>query len=210
MRIHRYLLGAALAFGSLTGPVQAETESDPLEAYLLLTTGTFDSSVQAAEDSRYDHAIWRKVEIWPERQDGRWTYTENWIAGEEQPYRQRVTQYTVDEFGAINAQGFLIAEAQNYAGAIDDLSLLNGLTTEDLTATGSCPAFVARTGPTSFESSTVGQSCRNSYKGASYVVSRAIMNEKGFTNWDRGFNANGELVWGPSAGGYQFTRTATE
>jgi len=210
MRIHHYVLAMALVVGSLAGLAQAETESDPMEAYLMLTTGTFDSSAQAATDNRYDHAIWRNVEIWPEREDGRWTYTENWIDGDDQPYRQRVTQYTLDEFGAIKAQGHLIANAQNYVGAIDDLSLLDGLTTDDLSATGSCPAFVARTGATSFESGTVGQSCRNNYKGASYVVSRSIMNEKGFTNWDRGFNAAGELVWGPSAGGYQFQRTAAE
>jgi hypothetical protein len=29
---------------------------------------------------------------------------------------------------------------------------------------------------------------------------------EGFTNWDRGFTAEGEHVWGPRGGGYEFVR----
>ena len=202
----RCAYGVVVLIGMITAAAPA-AQADALDDYLALTTGTFDSSAQAAQDDRYDHAIWHKAKIWPEQNDGRWAYTENWLAGAKAPYRQRITQYTLDEHGAIKAQGYIIANAEKYVGAAQDTSLLDGLALEDLTATGTCPAFVARTGATRFESSTVGQSCQNNYKGASYVVSRSITDETGFTNWDRGFNAQGELVWGPSAGGYQFVRS---
>ncbi len=183
--------------------------ANALDVYISLITGTFDTSAQAKSDDRYDHAIWHIVEIWTDRDDGPWLYTENWMAGAEKPYRQRVSHYKIDENGGITSAGYIIPDTDQYIGAAQNISMLADLSPDVLIATGSCPTYVARTGPMRFESSTVGQRCQNSYKGASYVVSRNILEKDQFTNWDRGFTADGELVWGPAAGGYQFRRSST-
>ena len=61
-------------------------------------------------------------------------------------------------------------------------------------------------GAAGFVGTTVGNRCRNSYKGASYAISQSSLTADEMVNWDRGFNAAGELVWGPAAGGYRFRR----
>jgi hypothetical protein len=63
-----------------------------------------------------------------------------------------------------------------------------------------------RAGIGRFEGATTGSGCRNSYKGASYAISQSVLTADEMVNWDRGFNAAGELVWGSAAGGYQFRR----
>ena len=50
--------------------------------------------------------------------------------------------------------------------------------------------------------------CANSYKGAVRMESRSVTTPSRFVNWDRGFAADGSLVWGPAAGGYVFQRVS--
>ena len=76
----------------------------------------------------------------------------------------------------------------------------------DLTELVGCDTVVTRAGTGRFEGATVGNRCRNSYKGASYAISHSVLTVDEMVNWDRGFNAAGELVWGPAAGGYRFRR----
>lgn len=181
--------------------------SDALERYLSLATGSFDSSVQAARDQRYDHAIWHAVEIWPGDARERWTYSENWINGAETPYRQRITRYTTLDDGSILAQGFVFPGAAAYVGAWREPSRFAELERSLLDAGGSCEARIAHTGESRFEGGTSGQSCRNTYKGAAYMVSHSVVDANGLVNWDRGFDADGRQVWGPRSGGYRFLRT---
>ena len=37
------------------------------------------SAARAAADERYGVAVWHVAEIWPDREDGRWLYSENWF-----------------------------------------------------------------------------------------------------------------------------------
>jgi hypothetical protein len=48
--------------------------------------------------------------------------------------------------------------------------------------------------------------CPNAYKGAAYAVSLGVLTEGRYANWDRGYNAEDERVWGPTTGGYIFIR----
>ncbi|GAB5415681.1 MAG: hypothetical protein Cons2KO_32840 [Congregibacter sp.] len=184
--------------------------ADALDDYLPLVIGSFDSSAQAARDDRYDNAIWHTTEIWNDRDDARYTYSENWLAGMQAPYRQRITRYTVDIDGSIQAESFAIPEAEKYIGAWQEPARLDALTPDALADAGTCPARLAKTGPQRFEGGTDGQRCRNTYKGASYMVSRSLTDAHGVQNWDRGFNASGEQVWGPVSGPYRFTRQGSE
>jgi uncharacterized protein (DUF1330 family) len=69
-----------------------------------------------------------------------------------------------------------------------------------------CDAVVTRAGAGRFEGSTSGARCRNSYKGATYAISQSVLTADEMVNWDRGFDASGNLAWGPAAGGYRFRR----
>jgi uncharacterized protein (DUF1330 family) len=192
---------AAVVLLSLCSAVQADSLSD----YLALVVGSFDSSAQASRDDRYDNAIWHTAEIWSDDDAVRWTYTENWLENTDAPYRQRINRYSLTEDGSILAESFPVPDAQKFIGAWNDPDRFDSLTPvahiDPL-----CPARIARTGPQRFEGGTSGQACNNAYRGASYMVSRSVADADGVSNWDRGFNAEGEQVWGPVSGPYRFTR----
>ena len=172
-------------------------------------SGTFDSAAQADQDTRYDHAIWHRVEIWPGDKDARWVYAENWLAGAEKPYRQRISKFRLAEDGSIVSESFRFKDAEQMVSAWSQPGRFQSVDKATLVSAAGCEIRLARTAPRQFEGSTYGQQCRNSYKGASYVVSRSVINMDGFTNWDRGFNQDGEQVWGPKTHGYRFLRSGS-
>ena len=185
--------------------------SDALDAYVSLATGSFDTAAQAAGDSRYDAVTWHIAEVWPGRSDdARWLYAENWIDGSERPYRQRISRISRGEAGTLVARGYRIPDPDRFQGAWRDPARLQALTVDALTPVEGCDVVITRAGERRFEGSTSGHSCRNAYKGASYVLSRSVLTDKARVNWDRGFSADGELVWGPAVGGYRFVRQTDE
>lgn len=184
--------------------------ADTLSDYLALVTGSFDSSAQAARDNRYDVAIWHTVEIWPGGEDVRWTYSENWLADADKPYRQRINRYTLDDDGSILVDSFPVPEAESFVGGWQTPERFARLDASQLPAASGCPARLARTGPQRFEGGTDGQTCRNNWRGASYLVSRSVASTDGVSNWDRGFAEDGSQVWGPVSGPYRFTRQGSD
>ncbi|MFK7828781.1 MAG: CpcT/CpeT family chromophore lyase [Congregibacter sp.] len=187
----------------------ALASADTLAEYLSLVVGSFDSSAQAAQDERYDNAIWHTAEIWTggkRQKDIRWTYSETWLDGADRPYRQRITRHALEDDGGIVAVSFPLPDAERFVGAWDDVSRFSALRPKDLPASGRCSARLARTAARRFEGGTSGQGCRNPHKGAGYVVSQSLTYEGGVNNWDRGFSESGEQVWGPVAGAYRFKR----
>ena len=91
-------------------------------------------------------------------------------------------------------------------GAWQEPTKFADLKPADLAELHGCDAVITRAGTGRFEGSTSGARCRNSYKGASYAISQSVLTAEEMVNWDRGFDANGNLVWGPAAGGYRFRR----
>ncbi len=190
------LLGAASAAGA-----------DILDDYMLLRLGSFSSEVQARQDSRYGVAIWHIGEIWAdEKPQERWIYVEAWMKDATAPYMQRVSRVTAAADGTLSARRYLIAQPERVLGAWAAPDKFVGLTPDDLTEIQGCEAVITRAGRGRFEGGTVGNRCGNAYKGASYAISRSVLTAEDMLNWDRGFSADGELVWGPAAGGYRFRR----
>jgi uncharacterized protein (DUF1330 family) len=182
-----------------------------LEHFIELQTGTFTSEVQARQDARYATAIWHVAEIWSGLvPDTRWLYTESWIKDAKAPYMQRISRVYVTHDGSIIMERYTIADAGRLVGAWRDPASFPAFDSLVLDRIEGCEAMLARTGPDRYEGGTGGHGCRNDYKGASYAVSHTSLTRDGMTNWDRGFNAAGELVWGPAAGGYQFRREGAD
>ena len=48
--------------------------------------------------------------------------------------------------------------------------------------------------------------CPNTYRGATHMTSLSVYTSDTLANWDRGFDAAGNVVWGPEDGGYIFKR----
>lgn len=203
MRAYSLLLLALLA----TNTVQA---GDTLETYVELRTGSFSSAAQAASDSRYGVATWHIAERPGRKGNVRWLYVENWLENAEAPYRQRMIRLQLAEDGSIVARGHPLPEPARYVGAWSDTDRLSKLDVEALDVMPGCDVTIVRTGPQRFEGQTSGAQCENSYRGARYAISQSVLTADYMTNWDRGFDADGNQVWGPVSGGYRFERIGDE
>jgi hypothetical protein len=180
--------------------------ADLLDEFMRLQAGTFSSEAQAAQDPAYAVATWHIAEIWAGRRaDERWFYSESWMKGAPAPYMQRISRVTQDG-GTIVARRYSIPDAGRFVGAWHDSKLVDSLEAADLTEMVGCDAVITRAGAGRFEGGTVGDRCRNSYKGATYAISRVVLSPDGMLNWDRGFDAAGNLKWGPASGGYELRR----
>lgn len=177
-----------------------------LDDYVRLATGSFTSAAQAAMDSRYDEVTWHIAEIWAGEANGRWLYTESWMAGADAPYMQRISRIEARADGTLLARRYLIPDAARFVGAWQSPADFSALEPDALTELAGCEAVLVRAGQERFEGGTRGNTCRNQYKGASYAISQGVISADEMVNWDRGFSAQGELVWGPAAGGYRFRR----
>lgn len=186
--------------------------ADALDDYLRIQVGSFTTAQQAKLDARYETAIWHIAEIWarpaaagqPQRE--RWLYSESWMKDAKAPYMQRISRVVAEADGTVSARRYTIPAAERFVGAWRDPARFASLTPAELTALEGCDLVLVRTGTDRFEGGTVGNRCRNAYKGSSYAVSQATMSAAGFTNWDRGFAADGTQTWGPKHGGYRFQR----
>ncbi len=178
-----------------------------LDDYLALRVGNFSSEVHARHDARYGVAIWHIGEIWADgNADVRWIYTEAWMKDAEAPYMQRVSKLTAQADGTISARRYAIPGPDRVLDAWQMAGKFAAINPEQLRELAGCEAIITRAGRRRFEGGTIGRRCANGYKGAAYAISRSVLSVDEMLNWDRGFTANGELVWGPEAGGYRFRR----
>ncbi len=117
-----------------------------------------------------------------------------------------ITWHIAEADGTISARRYTLPEAPRFVGAWQEPAKFADLKPADLAELHGCDAVITRAGAGRFEASTLGVRCRNSYKGASYAISQSVLTADEMVNWDRGFDANGNLAWGPAAGGYRFRR----
>jgi len=180
---------------------------DPaLADYAATVTGTFSSAAQHRADPRYDEVEARIVRIWPERTDGLWLYQEQAIitgpttpeAGRAKPYFQFVARVVPIGNGLLRRDNFRVKDGARFASA-----RVAALAEADL-APASCHNRIERVTAGWYLGRT--ESCANGYKGAVSMQSLSVSTRSTYVNWDRGFDAAGQRVWGPETGGYVFDR----
>lgn len=182
------------------------TSSD-LERLATWMTGTFSSTAQSKADPTYADAILRLVPIWRDRSDGVWFYVEQALSKTPLvPYRQRVYRIRALEGGTIESLVYDLAEPEKAVGAWKDPAPLSTLAPERLVDRPGCAVLLRAADAASFAGSTAGKHCLNAFEGATYATSEVTVTERSLLSWDRGFDAAGKQVWGPTKGPYRFER----
>jgi len=204
----RTLVGSQFVLLAAAGLLAGRNaHADVLDDYVLMQTGSFSSAEQARRETGYDAVTWHIVEIWSDGDPGeRWLYTECWADTGRSPYMQRITRLRAGPDGTVTATRYVLPDAARYAGAWRDPSRFADLMPAALVELAGCDLTIARVESGRFEGATLGNRCRNSYKGASYATSQSTLTADEMVNWDRGFDAAGNLVWGPPAGPYRLQR----
>ncbi len=196
----------------LLGGAQAETPGDDGELALLAQwmTGASSSEAQAEEDESYYHISLIMAPIWRHRTDGYWFYVEQAVAASlEKPYRQRVYHVRRGEGGALESAVFAMSEPLRYAGAWKEKHPLSELGPADLIPREGCTVVLRKEGDR-FLGGTENKDCSSQLRGASYATAEIVIYADRLMSWDRGFDANGEQVWGAEKGAYIFTKKSTD
>ena len=170
-------------------------------------TGSFSSKEQAENDTNYFNIELEMVQIWKDRTDGPWIYVEQAVAdSKENPYRQRVYQLKNRPDLRIESIVYTLPDPLKFAGDYKKEFPLLRITPDSLTLREGCEVVLYMTDNGYFEGGTVDKNCRSDLRGASYATSEVIIYNDKLISWDRGFNEDGEQVWGATEGGYIFKK----
>lgn len=198
---------ALLILACQTKEVQKQDQDD-LQLLLSWMTGSFSSQEQAQADTNFYDIRLHMVPIWPERTEGKWLYVEQAVADhQDKPYRQRVYLLTQVNDSTFKSTVYSFNDPLRFSGEWQKNTPLTNMTPDSLIERERCSIFLVKKEKDNvFVGSTVEKNCVSSLRGASYATSEVIITEAGLSTWDRGFNENGEQVWGSTKGGYIFIK----
>lgn len=170
-------------------------------------TGHFSSERQSAEQPGYFDIHLHSVRIWRERNDGIWIYVEQAMATAlEKPYRQRVYLLVAEPDGSFASVVYELPDPAAFVGAWADPARFAQLTPQQLAERVGCNVWMKKNDRGEFVGSTIGTGCGSLLNGAAYATSEVVIDDKGMSTWDRGYNDQGEQVWGATEGPYRFDR----
>jgi len=205
-RILTVFMMTLLLSGFLCDVCAKEMNCGDLHTLVSWMTGKFSSREQSAQDSAFFDIRLVMTRIWPERSDGYWLYVEQAVASaQERPYRQRVYHVTHVGNDIFQSAVFSIDNPDSFAGAWSDTSLLSALTESRIHLRTGCE-IILRKRDESYVGSTLGRLCGSELHGASYATSEVVILADRLISWDRGFNGEGDHVWGAETGGYVFRK----
>lgn len=174
-------------------------------------SGTFTSEAQAAADpEHYYNVRLVMVPIWTERTDGRWLYVEQALATAlDKPYRQRIYRLTSEGDSYISSVFTLPGDPLEFSGAWAEPGRFGTLSPEQISPRGGCDIVMQWDAQRrEFQGGTTADDCPSDLRGARYSTSQVRISATDIISWDRGFDAQGNQVWGATTGGYQFVKVA--
>lgn len=184
------------------------------EELTALTKGSFTTLEHARTTDGYGVAEAEIIEIWRDDDPSQaWFYQEQAFLGisadkidpaqKDKPYFARVIRSVETAPGVVSRSVHKIKAPERVRGAWRDGAAFAALSPDDLERS-ECALTVTRIAKNFWRAES--EKCPNDYKGAAYARSFSIVTDGAFANWDRGFDENDALVWGPATGGYVFQR----
>lgn len=199
-----FWLGSCAATGDPPAPPPA-----PIEDLATWMEGAFTSTAQAARDPQnFLDVHLSMTRIFGDRDDGPWLYVEQAVATAlDRPYRQRVYHLVALDDGRVRSEVYTLpGDPLAFAGAGRDPSRLGGLEPSALVLREGCAIELERIDPATWRGSTVGRGCASNLANASYATSDVVITSTRLTSWDRGFDTQGNQVWGATSGPYEFEK----
>ena len=191
-----------------------QQQAEEVATYL---TGVMDTTKQAAAigDAPSVRMTTCKVEVQPIGVNGQpssaiFLYQEQALIDQlDQPYRQRFLKITSDDDNQqVISSGFKPIQPKQYIGFCDQPQSKRVIKTEEL-GENNCNVFLQKQ-ESGYFGETPPEGCTTNFRGAVKVTNTIILNETGMDTLDRGFNTEGEQVWGAENRPYKFRRSSPE
>jgi len=123
----------------------------------------------------------------------------------KQPYRQRVYHLEQQSDSSYTSTIYQLKNDSLYIGGHREPALFDNISPDSLELLEGC-ALELDYSVGVFEGSTNGRNCTNTWGSATYATSEARVYPDSLVSWDRGYNNEGEQVWGAETGGYHFVK----
>lgn len=216
MRSIVLLLCAALVGCASQAPAPAPKKAlDPdiqrdLERYVSFRTGYYETQPQAANRGDSTPVKLRIVRIWPEREGEYWFYLEYAYPGKEDtPYWQRLLLAREARGAMEEVEYELPGDARRFVGAWRDATPFARVDVASLRELPGCRLRLQTQQVTLFNSGMERRECRSGPPGfpaGAIRVSESFMASSSLRAWDRGYDKDGNVVWGSAIGPLEMTR----
>ena len=204
------LIFAVMITVFLTETVNSQIKSTDIKSLVKLMEGSFSSEEQSKSDSDYFDIRLHMKKIWKdiEKEDEEyWLYVEQASAqAPDKPYRQRVYRVTRTYEGRFESAVYTISDPMRFAGAWKLEEPLAELSPDSLMLRDGCTVTLTLMGKDHYEGGTTGKECASELRGAEYATSEVEIFADRIVSRDRGFDKDGNQVWGAEKGGYVFKR----
>lgn len=178
--------------------------SKDLKKLSRMMQGSYSSEEQHKADTAFYDIRLKIVPIWKDRTDAIWLYVEQAVAGkEDRPYRQRVYRLTEPQTGSFESAVYTLNGPSRFVG---NVALVNKITPDSLQLRDGCAVLLQKVGKKKFEGKTGDTSCPSDMRNAAFATSIVTLTPSLLASWDRGFNREGQQVWGSEKGAYLFRK----
>lgn len=167
--------------------------------------GTMDTSAQAAANPKKSSVRMTTCQVTvTDEPKSVYLYQEQALTQSlNQPYRQRVLNIRpATEPDTVESKSYKINQPEAFIGFCNRPEAQRQLKLSDLTEAG-CSVFLKPI-PDGYQGETPPQGCPANVRGAVKITNTVILNTLGMETWDRGFDANGQQVWGAQDQSYQY------
>jgi CpeT protein len=180
-------------------------------------SGNFTSSEQALQDPEFFDINLFSCPALVEAEDSqsplvKYLYVEQAVSSSLQaPYRQRIYRVsgiegeTVD---TVKSEIFLLNTPEKYIGMCAK-PLSERLVKSSEIKGRDCFVTLTKNAEGNFSGQTPEGGCPSTFRGAVKAESIVTLLPNGLNAWDRGYDAAGNVVWGPTKGPYEFRRVSS-
>lgn len=169
-------------------------------------SGSFSSADQATQDPDFLDIILHMVPIWSTKSGGKWLYVEQAQASNEfRPYRQRIYHLLQHGENQFESRIFELPTPHIYAGNWQTPGRFRTLSPKQLIPRRGCSLYIHQEDAI-YLGSTQDRACLSQHRGATYATSHVTITPTSLETWDRGYDTDGNQVWGSTKGPYIFKK----
>lgn len=202
MRAIIFFLLISICFISCDKQPKEDTELNEL---FNIMQGSYHSETQSKQDSSYYNISLHMYPIWKDK--GNYLYVEQALMSmQDKPYRQRIYKISRLNDSTLQSAIYTIPNDSLWIGKWKTPEHFDRIAREYITEKEGCEVLLTRIGENHYKGGTGVYTCASSLRGASYATSEVEITKGKIVSWDRGFDAEGNHVWGAQKGGYIFEK----
>ena len=170
-----------------------------------LMQGSFDSEAQAKADSTYYNISLHMYPIWEDK--GHFLYVEQALKSmQDKPYRQRIYEVKRLTDSTFGSYVYKIPNDSLWIGKWKTPKAFDSINLKQIELKKGCEVVLKQISNNTFKGSTGENTCESTMRGASFATSQVEISENKIMSWDRGFDKDGNYVWGAEKAGYVFNK----